>query len=116
MPSSEEALKSENADDVKKILETHIYHDFANATANVVGYEGKEVLLLEHIFPDPALGVHAIDILTVMTAGGESKVVTCLFWGDCTEDSSHSSRSVYTVDIETETVKVRYIATRTKAR
>ena len=79
----------------------------------MVGYEGKDVLLLEHVYPDPRLGVHLIDILTVMTAGGRSKVVTCLFWGDCTDDSS---RSVYTVDIETETVNVGYIATRTKAR
>ncbi len=74
----------------------------------VSAYEGKQVLLLEWVRPDPSFGVHQVDILTVMTAEGRSRVVTCLFWGDCLGVSSHSSRAVYTVDIETETVKVRY--------
>merc|ERR1712167_66281 len=85
-----------------EILNTHTYD---NTTGGKSGYDGKEVLLLELVRPHKDYGVHSIDLLTVITPDGFAKVLSCLYWGDCTGDSSHSTRAGYTVDIETETIQ-----------
>jgi len=68
-------------------------------------YEGKmDVLVLELVRPKASEGVHSIDIITMRTPEDEVKVLSCLFWTDCTTDSSHSTQAGYTIDVETETV------------
>jgi len=66
-------------------------------------WKGKEVLLLEWMRPLPSLGVHSLDIVTIMTSSGP-KVVSVLFWGECTGSSSHSAKGGYIVDVESETI------------
>ena len=76
---------------------------FTGTSGAEESYADKEVMVLELVRPDPTFGVHSFDILTMMTPTGP-KVVSCLFWGDCTTSSSHSCTSGYTVDIETECI------------
>lgn len=61
------------------------------------------MLVLELVRPDPKMGVHSYDILTMMTDDG-AKVLSCLLWGDCTTSSSHSCTSGYAIDVPTETI------------
>jgi len=35
---------------------------------------------------------------------GTYQVLSCLFWGDCQEDTSHSATSAFTVDVGTEKI------------
>lgn len=58
------------------------------------------VLLLEIVRPDPLWKVHQLDIVTVVTTTGP-KVLSVLWWGDCSGPSSHSSASGYCVDAKT---------------
>ena len=67
-------------------------------------YKGKEALVLEWVEPDPALGVHSLDIITVRTPDDDVKVLSVLVWADCTGSSSHTTHAGYTIDLETETV------------
>jgi hypothetical protein len=87
------------AADLETILQTGTYK---GNTGDEDWYVGKEVLVLELVRPHTSLGVHSYDILTMITDDG-AKVLSCLFWGDCQNDSSHSCTSGYAIDVETET-------------
>eukprot|EP00466_Bigelowiella_natans_P007032 jgi/Bigna1/70059/fgenesh1_pg.10_\ len=54
-------------------------------------WQGKTTLFLEWVRPLPKLGVHSVDIVTIDTPKGP-KVVSCLYWGECTGVSSHSAQ------------------------
>ena len=57
-------------------------------------YAGKkDVLVLELVRPKKSEGVHSIDIITMRTPNDEVRVLSCLFWTDCTTDSSHSTQA-----------------------
>jgi hypothetical protein len=88
-------------EDVEKLITDHTYDDGGKEGS----YAGKDVLLLELVRPDKDHGVHSFDILTVITPDGSAKVLSCLYWGDCTTSSSHSTRAGYTVDIDSETLR-----------
>lgn len=86
------------------------YTDKASLEAKMVetytnnNFEGTTALVLELVRPRADLGVHQLDIITLRTPDDDVKVIGVLLWADCTTDSSHSSRAVYTIDIETEIV------------
>lgn len=67
-------------------------------------FRSRVALVLELVRPKPELGVHQLDIITMRTPDDDVKVISVLLWADCTNDSSHSTRAGYTIDIETETV------------
>jgi len=67
-------------------------------------YEGKSIIVMEWVRPDPAIGVHQIDVVTIKTNKHSVVPISILLWADCTGVSSHSSQCGYVVDYETETV------------
>jgi len=67
-------------------------------------YRGKQVIVMEWVRPDPSLGVHQIDVVTIKTKKHGVVPLSILLWGDCTGASSHSSQCGYMIDYETETV------------
>merc|ERR1719285_467112 len=67
-------------------------------------YEGKSIIIMEWVRPDPTIGVHQIDVVTIKTNKHSVVPISILMWADCTGDSSHSSQCGYVVDYETETV------------
>eukprot|EP00756_Hemistasia_phaeocysticola_P059855 Hpha_TRINITY_DN3684_c0_g1::TRINITY_DN3684_c0_g1_i1::g.1063::m.1063 len=87
-------------EDLEKILRTATYKSYEG---DEVPYKSKEVLLLEYCRPPASLGVHSMDVLTVATPEGV-KVLTCLYWGECTGASSHSTTAGYVVDVEREEI------------
>jgi hypothetical protein len=87
-------------EDVERILKED---RFDGSSGSKEGYEDKDVLLLELVRPTEDHGVHSFDILTYMTPDGP-KVLSVLYWGDCTTSSSHSTQAGYTVDVNTETI------------
>ncbi|GAB5362008.1 hypothetical protein AAMO2058_000761200 [Amorphochlora amoebiformis] len=66
-------------------------------------WKGKQVLLLEWMRPKESLGVHSLDIVTIITEAGP-KVLSVLYWGECTGASSHTAKGGYCVDIESEMI------------
>eukprot|EP00954_Amorphochlora_amoebiformis_P007235 561908-Amorphochlora_amoeboformis.AAC.3 len=54
-------------------------------------WKGKQVLLLEWMRPKESLGVHSLDIVTIITEAGP-KVLSVLYWGECTGASSHTAK------------------------
>lgn len=66
-------------------------------------WEGRTVLLLEWVRPLQETGVHSFDVVTVSTANGP-RVVSMLYWGECTGPTSHTARGGYVVDVESETI------------
>jgi hypothetical protein len=91
----------ETEDDVEKFLGSTT---FPGADGKPNSYQGKQALILEKVKPDPLYGVHSLDILTMTTVDGP-KVVSILYWGDCTGPSSHTCRAGYTVNLETEKIE-----------
>uniref|UniRef100_A0A7S2ALL6 Alpha-L-glutamate ligase-related protein ATP-grasp domain-containing protein n=2 Tax=Octactis speculum TaxID=3111310 RepID=A0A7S2ALL6_9STRA len=87
-------------EDVERMLKEDM---FQGPLGTMDDYNDKDVLLLELVRPDEVHGVHSFDILTLMTANGP-KVLSVLYWGDCTNSSSHSARAGYTVDVVSETI------------
>jgi len=67
-------------------------------------YKGKSVILLEWVRPEPNIGVHQIDVVTIKTRKHGVVPLSILLWADCTGPSSHSSQCGYVIDYETETV------------
>jgi hypothetical protein len=63
----------------------------------------KECLVLEFIVPRKGYETHQFDIVTMKTKEGV-KVVTVLYWGECTGPTSHTTQAGYLVDVETETL------------
>lgn len=66
-------------------------------------FKGKECLVLEFIRPRTGLEIHQFDIVTMKTLEGV-KVVTVLYWGECTGPTSHTTEAGYVVDVESETL------------
>jgi len=87
-------------EDLERILGTSTYKTYEGTDEL---YRGKEVLVLEYCRAPERLSVHSMDILTVATPEGV-KVLTCLYWGECTGPSSHSTTAGYVVDVETEEI------------
>jgi len=67
-------------------------------------YKDKTVILMEWVRPDPNIGVHQIDVVTIKTRKHGVVPLSILMWGDCTGPSSHSSKCGYVIDLETETI------------
>ncbi len=64
-------------------------------------YLGKEALILEFVKPRKSMETHALDILTIRRNDGTVKILTCIYWGNCSENTTHSTRSGYMVDVAT---------------
>ena len=90
----------ETVEDLERILTTTTYESYEGET---MGYAGREAMIVEYCRPLPRLGVHSCDIVTVATHEGV-KVLTCLYWGECTGPSSHSTTAGYCVDVEKEEI------------
>jgi len=67
-------------------------------------YTGKTVILMEWVRPDPDLGVHQIDVVTIKTRKHGVVPLSILMWAECTGPSSHSSKCGYVIDLKTETI------------
>lgn len=73
-------------------------------------YADKEVLLLDLIRPSTDKSfkaiscVHQLDILTINSVDEGVKCFNVVYWGGCTDNSSHSCTEGYLVDVETETI------------
>uniref|UniRef100_A0A6V3SZ72 Alpha-L-glutamate ligase-related protein ATP-grasp domain-containing protein n=1 Tax=Lotharella globosa TaxID=91324 RepID=A0A6V3SZ72_9EUKA len=76
---------------------------FMKIASEEKGWAGKNVLLIEWMRPLPSLGVHSLDIVTIATDNGP-KVLSVLYWGECTGASSHTARGGYCIDVESETI------------
>jgi hypothetical protein len=63
----------------------------------------KECLVLEFVRPRTGLEIHQFDIVTMKTCEGV-KVVTVLYWGECTGPTSHTTQAGYVVDVESESL------------
>jgi hypothetical protein len=50
---------------------------------------------------DPDYGVHTFDILTILRPNGEIGIASCLLWGNCEAETSHSTQNGYSIDIHT---------------
>ena len=50
---------------------------------------------------DPEYGVHTFDILTILRPNGEIGIISCLLWGNCEGETSHSTQNGYSIDIHT---------------
>ena len=90
----------DTAADLEHILKTRTYESYEGGTRD---YNGREALIVEFCRPPPRLAVHSLDILTPATSEGV-KVLPCLYWGECTGDSSHSTTAGYVVDVEKEVI------------
>jgi len=66
-------------------------------------FVGKQCLVLEFIRPRTGLEIHQFDIVTMKTLDGV-KVVTVLYWGECTGPTSHTTEAGYVVDVDSETL------------
>lgn len=67
-------------------------------------YAGVPAVGTEFIMADKAFGVHQGDCLTVRLPCGKVEVLRCMFWGNCTGQTSHSSTSAYMVDWKGEKI------------
>lgn len=86
-------------DDLQRLINETEYTN--NVGQIVKGYKSCDLLLLEYCRPKEDLGVHAIDILTMVTPEGP-RVLNCVYWGECTGPSSHSTTAGYTIDVDKE--------------
>jgi hypothetical protein len=66
-------------------------------------FKDKECLVLEFVRPRTGMEIHQFDIVTMKTNDGV-KVVTVLYWGECTGPTSHTTEAGYLVDVESETL------------
>merc|ERR1712224_382082 len=64
-------------------------------------YPGSEALVLEFVKPKKGLEVHSLDILTMRLNSGEIVTLSCIYWGNCTGNTSHTTQSGYLVDAKT---------------
>jgi len=68
-------------------------------------YAGREALVLEWIRPAAEQEVHTLDIVTIAQPSGEIELLTCLYWGDCSDGkTSHSTKAGYVVDAAKEQI------------
>ena len=80
------------------------YDELRAILGNAEGYKGCKAFATEFLLPPKSLGVHQSDVLTICPPGGSARVVRNLFWGDCTEKTSHSATSVYFIDCDQEKI------------
>lgn len=67
-------------------------------------YKNQKALLLDFVLPNNKLKTHTLDIVTIKCPDGNYQVLSCLFWGDCQEDTSHTATAAYTIDVGTEQI------------
>jgi len=74
-------------------------------------YNNKEALILEWVRPSTAKDAageqecHSLDIMTVEMSPGNIEVVTCLYWGDCSDGkTTHSTQGGYVCDVENDKI------------
>lgn len=59
---------------------------------------------LKGIEPAPSNDVHQLDILTLRVPGKGVQLASCMYWGDCTNATTHTARSGFVCDVESETI------------
>jgi hypothetical protein len=67
-------------------------------------YQGVVATGTEFVMADKTFGVHQADCLTVRLPDGSVEVVRCMYWGNCTGQTSHSATSAYMVDWKNEKI------------
>lgn len=63
-----------------------------------------EYFVMEYARPHKDYGVHQLDILTILNPNGEVGVVSVLFWGECSAETSISATAGFSMDTNTGTI------------
>jgi hypothetical protein len=61
----------------------------------------SNALIMDFALPTKKLGIHQYDIQTLAKPDGSIQVVSTIFWGDCSDDTSHSTNTGLAIDVAT---------------